>query len=96
MPRQPNTQSVQLKNTAAAPTGSMKTASRLPTNPRFSTAIPTIGPIPRKGDRRLCRHNRRPIRHVGRTMAAMALGDTYKEGMRFVQAHTAPLLRKHV
>jgi hypothetical protein len=26
----------------------------------------------------------------------MALGDIYKEGMRFVQARTAPVLRKHV
>ena len=41
-----------------------------PTNPRLSTATPTIGPIPRKGDRRLCRHNRRPIRHPGRTLLA--------------------------
>jgi hypothetical protein len=45
----------------------------------LSTAIPTIGPIPRKGHRRLCRHKRRPIRRPGRTMAAMALGDMYKE-----------------
>ena len=40
------------------------------TNPRLSKAIPAIGPLPRKGHRRLCRHNRRPIRHPGRTMLA--------------------------
>jgi hypothetical protein len=53
------------QNYGRLPSGLMKTASRSPTNPRFSTAIPTIGPIPRKGHRRLCRHNRRPIRHPG-------------------------------
>ena len=58
------------QNYGRLPSGLMKTASRSPTNPRSSTAIPTIGPIPRKGHRRLCRHNRRPIRHPGRTLLA--------------------------
>jgi len=58
------------QNYGRLPSGLMKTASRLPTNPRLSPAIPTIGPIPRKGHRRLCRHNRRPIRHPGRTLLA--------------------------
>jgi hypothetical protein len=52
------------------PSRLMKTASRSPTNPRFSTVIPTIGPIPRKGHRRLWRHDRRPIRRSGRTLLA--------------------------
>ena len=58
------------QNYGRLPSGLMKTASRSPTNPRLSTAIPTIGPIPRKGHRRLCRHNRRPIRRPGRTLLA--------------------------
>ena len=41
------------QNYGRRPSGSMKTASRSPTNPRLSTAIPAIGPIPRKGK---CRH----------------------------------------
>ena len=58
------------QNYGRRPSGLMKTASRLPTNPRFSTAIPTTIPIPRKGHRRLCRHNRRPIRRPGSTLLA--------------------------
>jgi hypothetical protein len=58
------------QNYGRLPSELMKTASRSPTGPRLSTAIPTIGPIPRKGHRRLCRHNRRPIRHPGRTLFA--------------------------
>jgi hypothetical protein len=58
------------QNYGRLPSGLMKTASRSPTSPRLSTAIPTIGPIPRKGHRRLRRHHRRPIRHPGRTLLA--------------------------
>ena len=56
------------QNDGRLPSGLMKTASRSPTTPRSSIATPTIGPIPRKGHRRLCRHNRRPIRRPGKDL----------------------------
>ena len=74
------------QNYGRLPSGLMKTASRSPTNRRLSTAIPTIGPIPRKGHRFVPPQPQTDPPSRGGAIAAMARLVTSSAGKIFQQS----------